>query len=77
MWQEQSAQQFIGNGLVDADTIKIFIPDTATDIRKDDMVVRQTVTEITDEIIKAARTVRAVSIFDYGTPEMRHIEAVV
>lgn len=83
MWQESKAANVIKSGSMEADKVKIYVPDTAYGFKVGDYLVKGLVSDeitgsfkITDLLRKFPHSVKitSVDLKDYGSDGAQHIQ---
>ena len=82
-WENRKAANVLASGLLEADSVSVWIPGTSASIKAGDVIVKGMVTDVvnattftmTDLKKKYPNVVVVTSVdtYDYGTPAMRHL----
>jgi len=81
-WESKKAANVIKSGLLEADSVAVYIPGTTCSVKVGDVLVKGTVTKVisptyTMTNLKAdyvAVTVKSVDLMDYGSEHLQHIQ---
>lgn len=82
-WENRKAANVLASGLLEADSVSVWIPGTSVSIKAGDVIVKGVVTDAVDSAsftmsdLKSKYNnvvvVKSVDTYDYGAPAMQHL----
>lgn len=82
-WENCKAANVIKSGLLEADSVVVYIPDITVSIKPGDVITKGTVTKVISETYTMTNlktdypntfTVKSVDVKDFGSVSMQHIQ---
>lgn len=82
LWESKKAANVIKSGLLEADRVAVYIPDTSISIKVGDVLAKGTVTETISANYTMTNlradydviAVKSVDLMDYGSEHMQHLQ---
>ncbi len=81
-WENRKAANVIKSGLLEADSVAVYIPGTTCSVKVGDVLVKGTVTKVISPTYTMTNlradyvtiTIKSVDLMDYGSAHMQHIQ---